>query len=648
MAAAAPQRAQPSDELGLRLLRGRRGHGGLILRIRVLPTFVLLTAVHLLITASRLSRSWWWQDDLNILGTAAHRALTPGLLLSDYNGHLIPGTWAIAWVLDRVAPLQWWPAALLTLTIVASTDVMMVALLRRLFGDRPAILLPYAMFCSTSLMLTGTLWWAAALQWLPVTLALVSALWFHIGYLSSHRRADAVGAVAAVLFGLVFFEKALTTPVVLALFTILYAVPGPLWRRPWRAFWRYRGYWLAHAVLAGGFLWTYLSRVTIDTGPTPKTADVVEVARLMIFETLLPSLIGGPLHWITNPASTINAWPGPSSLLIAVAIAVTALAIVGSLIFVRGAWRAWILLSFFLGTSVALVARARLGFIGPFIGRDHRYLTDVAAMAPLGLALAWLPLRGGLDAANATAEPLAVGSRRKRVGERRLRRRAVGRGWLDRHRGSAAGVAALAVIALTTGGIFSGETFMNSWSKNPTEPYFQNLTADLKAHNGPVYLFSDEVPPDQVMMPNFLDDRRIGHITRPLALRPRVQPVVPYFSVVDTAGHLHDGVIAGYPAVVSKATACASSTQPALAQLPTSPGAGQWKLQFGYLANRQTTVQVSVGSNPPVTMRLERGLHQIYVSLRAGGSDQITVDGVDQGSSVCIGNVILGFPKAKG
>src|SRR3954452_697308 len=97
------QRAEPHDQLGLRLLRARRGHGGLVLTVRVLPAALLLTAVQLLVTGSRLSRSWWVQDDLNLLPTVADRALTPGLLFSDYNGHLIPGSWALAWLLDRVA-----------------------------------------------------------------------------------------------------------------------------------------------------------------------------------------------------------------------------------------------------------------------------------------------------------------------------------------------------------------------------------------------------------------------------------------------------------------------------------------------------------------------------------------------------------------
>ena len=634
------QRAEPEDQLGLRLLRGRRGHGGLVLTIRVLPAALLLTAVQLVLTGSRLSRSWWYQDDLNILATVADRALTPGLLFSDYNGHLVPGSWAIAWVLDRVAPLQWWPAALLTLVVVAATDLMMLALLRRLFGSRPAILVPYAMFCATSLVLTSTLWWAASQQWLPVSLSLVTALWFHIGYLRTRRRADAIGALLAVLFGLAFFEKALTTPIVLALFTVAYAVPGSLWRRPWRAFRQYWVYWLAHAALAGGYLWLYLSRVTIDSGAASKTSDVIEVTRLMILETLLPSLIGGPLNWYSTPTSTIVSWPHPAPVLVVAAAALTTAAVIGSLIFVRGAWRAWFLLAVYLGISVTLVARVRLGFIGPFIGRDHRYLTDLAVMVPLCLALAWLPLRGGLDAV--LAAPPRTSARALRRQQRRERSQAR----LARHRGATVATAAVAVLVMTAGGIISGETFMSVWSKNPGQAYFDNLSADLAAHSGPVYLFGDEVVPDLIMTPTFEADRRIGRVTRLLKVRPVIGKAVPYFSVVDPSGHLHDGTVRG-TSVALKTAVCATSTSPAIVQLPVALSASQWTLELGYFSNRQTAARVAIGSNPPVEMRLERGLHEVYVSLLAGGSTQIRMDGVDEGASVCIGNATLGFPVPK-
>jgi hypothetical protein len=199
---------------------------------------------------------------------------------------------------------------------------------------------------------------------------------------------------------------------------------------------------------------------------------------------------------------------------------------------------------------------------------------------------------------------------------------------------------------MTGGGILSGETYLNVWSKNPGEAYFSNLSTDLAAHQGPVYLFGDEVVPDLIMTPTFLADRRIGRVTRPLPVRPVTADAVPSFSVVDATGHLHDGTVVGTSATITSPI-CATSSTPALVPIPSDPGASLWKLQLGYYTNRQTSARVSIGSNRPVSMRLERGLHEVFVSLQAGGAKQIRVDGVDPGASVCIGAATLGFPVPK-
>jgi hypothetical protein len=325
-------------------------------------------------------------------------------------------------------------------------------------------------------------------------------------------------------------------------------------------------------------------------------------------------------------------------VLIVVAAALTVAAIIGSLLLVRGAWRAWLLFGVYLGISVTLVARARLGFIGPFIGRDHRYLTDLAVIAPLCLALAWLPLQGKLDAQSPPRTSPRALRRRARI--ERIQAR------LTRRRAAITTTAAVAVLAMGVGGVISGETFMSTWSKNPSQDYFENLEADLKAHKGPVYLFGDEVVPNLIMTPTFLEDRQIGAVTKPLAVRPVVSPAVPYFSIVDPSGHLHDGVVRGVD-IALPAPDCGTSTDPAIVQLPSAPGAGRWKVRLGFYTNRQTTARVAIGSNPPVETRLGRGLHEIYVSLLAGGSNQLRMDGIDAGASVCIGSLTIGFPAAK-
>ncbi len=99
------------------------------------------------------------------------------------------------------------------------------------------------------------------------------------------------------------------------------------------------------------------------------------------------------------------------------------------------------------------------------------------------------------------------------------------------------------------------------------------------------------------MTPTFLADRRIGRVTRPLDVRPVVRPAVPSFSVVDEDGHLHPGIVRGTTAKIPSMV-CSTSQSPAVVPLPAVVSPGRWKLQLGYLTNRQTTARVAIGDNP--------------------------------------------------
>ena len=77
-------------------------------------------------------------DALNLLARASRQGLDPDLLFSDYNGHLQPGTWVLAWLFDAIAPLQWWPAALLTIAMVTAIGLAGMAAAPR-HGPAPAL-----------------------------------------------------------------------------------------------------------------------------------------------------------------------------------------------------------------------------------------------------------------------------------------------------------------------------------------------------------------------------------------------------------------------------------------------------------------------------------------------------------------------------
>ena len=624
-----PRTADERTELRVQL------GGGALYTLRFRPDLLLvrtgfaLISLHLVLTAIRLGRSWWWQDDLYIFGLVADRGLTPGLVFGDYNGHLEPGTWLMAWLSTHLAPFAWWPAALVQLGFAAAIDLTLFALLRRMFGTRPAVLVPLAMFCATSLTVNATLWWSAAMQWLPTTLCLALCLYFHVGFLTTGDRRQALGAIWSLVGGLLFFEKALTVLAVLAFVTLAYDTSGPWLRRPARAFDRHRAYWGSMTLLAVGYLVLYFSRTTVTSLPAKSGGQVLELVRESVLYTYLPGMFGGPLSWGAMPASVVT-WPTPSTLLIWVGALLAAAFVLGSLWAGRagrgfadrslgapGAAAAWVLLASFLGLTIVLLARTRLGALGPMIGRDHRYLTDAALLGPLCLALAWLPLRS-MGAAQRTDPP----------------------GPPPRHAGALLAAGTVFVLAVTTGGVISGERYMRAWTRNPGADYVTNLREDLAA-NGPVAMFDQSVP-TAMMMATFGDGARLSRVTGPLPERPRFVTWAPAVKVVDDEGHLRDAHVRGLTAP-GRPTVCGSGQ--VARRLPSAALRWSWKVEIVYTARRDTSAMVSLddgrGGARAVPVQLSAGMHRLYVAV-VGGGNRVMLFRLEPGAVVCLGQVSVG------
>jgi hypothetical protein len=549
---------------------------------------------------------------------------------------------------------------------------------------------PFAMFCMTSLTLTATVWWAAAMQWLPTTLGLALALYFFTGYAERPNARDLWGSLAAVALGLFFFEKALTIPAALALLAVLYFAPGPLWKRPWRAFRRYVVFWAAHLALAGGYLWLYLARVDVEASssrPTP-AGDYVELVRIMIFDTYLPSLLGGPLDWFSTPETSLVSWADPPAWLAWLTAVLTLALVLATSLLIRGAWRAWALLAVFLAVSVTLVARVRLGLVGPFIGRDHRYLTDAALLGSVCLALATIPLRDGLDRAmrhvrdpdrpvveswpepdpdeDGTGPEYVVEDEDEpddrpadtveapRAGMRwfftQWRRVLIWRWrtWSAAHRSWLLGGGALLVALVTVGGLLSSEQYLKTWEENPAPEYFANLETGLRdpSRPKPVFMFDQQVPP-LIMAPEFGSGRMFSHV---LKVYGSDAPVFgwwsPRFLVADAEGKLHPGAVAGSTAVPPRSLVCSQEAQPAAGvsvTMPSPPPQWDWKVEITYSADQDTPARVAYGQGRPVPVQLRKGLNVVVVAA-SGAGPAVSLTDLGAGAVVCVGKVTVGNP----
>ncbi|MEV4054972.1 hypothetical protein AB0J55_27550 [Amycolatopsis sp. NPDC049688] len=320
------------------------------------------------------------QDDFVVTHQAAAAGpFDPGYLFQDYHGHLQPGGFFLAAVLTWWAPLNFGVLMLPLLLMRAAATVLFWCLLVRCFGRRWAILVPFTVFTASTLLLVPALWWSYGVQILPVVLAAAGALHAHVRYLDGGGRWW-LGAFAWTLFGLAFYEKAAVIPVLLAGVTVLLG----------RSFRGHVRYWAGHAVLLAAFVTVFfvVTSSQVGRGEQPMSAGTVaDLTGRMLGDTLLPGLAGGP--W-SGPGA--GATWAPSPFVVVAVLLVTALAVVlaGARAGGRRAWAAWALLGAVFAVDVALLALTRLREVGPPAGDDPRYVADLALVAALCGAFAFL------------------------------------------------------------------------------------------------------------------------------------------------------------------------------------------------------------------------------------------------------------------
>ena len=152
-------------------------------------------------------RAFFWQDDYIHIWTAWNG----DLVWQNWNGHREPGSFAVQWLLARLAPHVWWPGATVLSLIAVATSVTFWLMLRR-WGGSPLAAMLFAAWPAT---LVAQQWLSAGLETLPLVFMFVAGmllarpgkwtpLW--VGLLCTgawlfHER--------AVYFGLVLFAIAL-------------------------------------------------------------------------------------------------------------------------------------------------------------------------------------------------------------------------------------------------------------------------------------------------------------------------------------------------------------------------------------------------------------------------------------------------------
>lgn len=643
---------------------------------------VTLIVIQLLWMGTLLARSYFRQDDYFNFDRALSSGLTWKYLMLLSAGHMAPLGFGISWVLARLALYNWPLICIVILALVAAACVALLRVLRTLFGDRPAILIPLAVYLFCPLALAAVDWWSVAVQTLPLELSIFMAVDAHVRYLRGGRMRTAVAAAGWLLLGMATAQKGAVTPLLLFALTSAFFVEGR-WiaaasvalRRYWRA-------WVLYGVLLAGYCALFFSRLPSST--TPATAPgpvgrVISFVSTLVGTTMVPGALGGPWHWAVIGDGYAQA--SPPAALQQLSWGLALLIVLASCIYRVRAWRAWAIIAGWIAAAdVIPVVIGRLGAEQPaLLGLQARYVTDAVSVLALCLGFAFLPLAGdeggyrfrrpawaspgagtpasgtpGISAPGA-GTPGTAGAPDDRAPDD-------GGVPDDGAPGSAAPVlrplppaarnATLVLLALFLAGSFwSLQALEGITNTRAARSYIATARiAVAKAPRGA--LIVDGPTPAFIMDPYLFyltgyTSRVIGAMARAYPAKHLTWTTSPHGGITrtvmifDAQGRLRPAALAGVASGPPRGRRCWKLTGAGTPiPLPRSLFRWSWTLRLNY-SGPATLLTVSFGGNQ-AQAALPAGTHAVYVPLAAGSGKAVTVTQPSPAPSQCLSGVTVG------
>lgn len=608
----------------------------------VLAAAALLIALQALIRGYVKLGGWFVADDMSFIGRAEHLPfLSREYLLEGWNGHFMPGSFALVRALNALWPVNYVPVAVVDLLLQATAAVLAYRLLVALFGRRPAILVPLAIYLFSPITLPAFLWWAAALNQLPGQIAMIGALLLQVRYHRTGRTSDGVLGALAVLAGLLFSEKVLlVVPCVFAM-TLLFFTAGRPPVRLRRAVVDHWRVWVAYLLVVVPYAVYYVTQIPSPVGRSVSTVVAVQTVGTALTHAVLPALFGGPLRWQQIGVGGV-ADPNPA-FLVATAV-VSALIVWFSIVRRQRAVLAWVIVAGYWLANAILLGVTRASYVGPIIGAEYRYSTDVCVIFAVFGAAAFLPLREGTFAKGA---PQRLVPRRSSTSAPTgtlppLDRRALLREILPAE-GALAGALCCAVIVPS---VVSTMQYDRFWRDNGSPGYFANARRDIA--NSKRHLTLSEINLPERVQAGFLgafvktSTMMSGFTPRPSFLTPG-RSSNELFTPDDT-GHLRAVFVDGFHNQPGPEKSCGwrVDSSPVLIPLEKATLPWQWTVRMDYLATADASTTVTAGTvTTPVT--IHAGANSLYV-IGEGAIGSVVVDGLSNGG-LCTDDVSVGFAR---
>jgi hypothetical protein len=532
-------------------------------------------------------------------------------------GHVFPGSLVWVWLVTSLAPYAWWLALGPSLLLTSLAGAGMYGLLREAVGARWGVLPALAVYLFGPFTLSASLWWAAAINYVPMQLFAISALYCQLRLVRTGATRYAAGVVLSVVLALPFFEKAVLIPVFVFLVTAwVYQRDGSALRAlatTGRRWWRL---WLACGVVCAVYLGGYSTLIAGDRRSAPSIEDVFDLVVTATTTTVVPGLVGGPWSWQPFP-DFAGATAAPGTLASWLAAELVLLAVVASFLLRRRVGRVWAIVVLGFVVNLALLAVFRVWFWGPAVGTEYRFYADAMPFVTLCLAVAFVPMQGELDAW------------RRRTARRR-------RGTPSRRGEVVASILVTNLVVVS--GTLSHVSYAPAWRDNPGRSYLTSLTTGLAGHSQPVDMFDGPVP--AAFLTPLVEGLTAADVLRALPEQPRWvrQSGDPFVSTHD--GVLVPGTVEGVTLQQGPVEGCGWSLGDQALPLTGSVYVWDWFVELHYASSADTPATVRLGDGS-VRVELFQGVHRLVVPV-LGGGDSLHVVVDSPAAGVCVGSGTVG------
>ncbi|QXW00734.1 hypothetical protein KYT97_20355 [Rhodococcus globerulus] len=570
----------------------------------VLPTALASIAIALGIRTWVASQNYFYWDDLILIGRGARFPLfSSELLLYDHDGHFMPAAFFLTGLVTRIAPYQWALPVMLLVLGQALASLALLRTLRLVLGWRPALLIPLLGYLFIPLTLPAFAWWSAALNALPLQIALAWVCGDAIQLVRTGRRHYAVSGTAVFVVSLLFFEKSVLVPFVALVFVVLYlrtqSDASPILTAAKKA----KALWIPCAVVLAIWIPVYLFTVE-----SPVTGNGRSMSTALLHHGtslgMLPTLLGGPWQWerwIPGPA-----WANPPMFLVIAAWIMLLTALVVTVRSRQGAAWIWICAAVYFLASVAAMTVTRTAEGTTYeLAQTLRYFTDSATVFALAIALYF-------------AAPPRVEPR------------------VDSHttvpiRAIAVGLSVLFVVS----SLVSTFSFVNVWRESPTRDYLQNARVSLAQNTDTPLL--DQPVSIWVLLPFTNPNNMASQVLGPLPDRPEFASSTPILRLINDNGTVVDGEVT-FTRRIPEGTDPQCGTRvdgPTELTLDGPLAVWDWTVQLNYLASADGTIDVSLTTGDAVSVPVKQGLHSAFVQV-VGDGTTVKVAPRTPGLSLCL------------